>query len=79
MRRALLAVALAGAFAAPTGAATCQEDAPCWNWRTMGNHTRGVKTVAGRSLVVGPAKFDALNRNRRIDWRSTPRLKGDKT
>lgn len=55
----------------------CQEDNSCWNWRTMGNHKRGITTTGGRSIVVGPIRFDRLNNAHRIDWKSTPRLRGD--
>lgn len=35
---------LAGLTAGSSSATTrCQEDMHCWNWTTMGNHTRGVK------------------------------------
>lgn len=55
----------------------CAEDDPCWNWRTIGNRLRGVVTVDGRRRVVGGQQFDALDRARRIDWKLTPRLRGD--
>jgi hypothetical protein len=57
-RRVVLAFALAAAVAggaagphrltgppaprAAVTASTCQEDEPCFDWRTMGNHDRGV-------------------------------------
>lgn len=53
----------------------CHEDAPCWNWATMGNHRRGVRTVGGRRLVVGPHRFVAIRAH--IDWSRTPALRGD--
>lgn len=74
----LVAVALSGAAASNAGArAACYEDSPCWNWRTMGNHKRGIVTKAGRKLVIGPKRFDSINRAHRIDWARTPHLKGD--
>lgn len=76
--RVLITVALITlALAPPATSSTCQEDQPCWNWRTMGNHKRGIVTLAGRRLSVGPARFDAINAGFRIDWQRTPRLKGD--
>ncbi len=59
------------------GTPYCQEDAPCWNWRTMGDHKRGVVLLSGRHLVVGPVRYDRLNSALRIDWSRTPKLKGD--
>lgn len=53
------------------------EDGAFWNWRSCGNHKRGVITLAGRKLVVGPVRFDRLNRAFRIDWTRSPRLHGD--
>ncbi len=69
---ALLAV---NADAAP---AVCHEDAPCWNWRTMGNGTRGVVTLAGRFKVVDGRHFDELRRVKRIDWTRSACLRGDR-
>lgn len=57
--------------------ARCAEDQPCWNWRTMGNHQRGIVLTNGRRLVVNPLSFDGYRRERRIDWTRTPRLRGD--
>lgn len=79
-----LALAFApAAVAAPYGATStapiCMEDRPCWRWRTMGNHRRGVWTIGGRHLVVGPAGFDRLNRAFRIDWTRSVKLRGDGT
>lgn len=40
-----------GHLATPTQApVTCQEDDPCWTWRTMGNHAHGI-CVDGRPVV----------------------------
>lgn len=71
-----LATGATGVQAAPV--AICHEDMSCWNWRTMGNHSRAITTLAGRTLVVRPAKFDALNRAFRIDWSATRKLRGDR-
>jgi hypothetical protein len=31
--------------------AKCMEDSPCWNWRTHGNHSRGIyATVNGHRM-----------------------------
>ncbi len=74
--RALLAAAAIAASvggAAPATAApraTCMEDAPCWNWATMGDHRRGVG-----GLVVGPCRFQRLVRSGAIQ--PAP-MKGDK-
>jgi hypothetical protein len=43
----------------------------------MGNHERGIVTLAGRRTVVGPVRFDRLNRGYRIDWTATRYLRGD--
>ena len=56
----------------------CAEDQPCWNWRTMGNHKRSIVLTNGRRIVVGPASFDGIRREGRIDWTRTPRLRGDR-
>ncbi len=56
---------------------TCAEDMRCWNWRTMGNHRRGIVTYDGLFLVVGPQAFDRLNRHYEIDWCTTRKLRGD--
>ncbi len=58
--------------------AVCHEDAPCWNWRTMGDGERGVVTLAGRFKVVDGHHFDELRRVKRIDWTRTARLRGDR-
>jgi hypothetical protein len=66
------------AYAAQSaGAHSCMDDQACWNWRTMGNHKRAITTNGGRTLVVGPARFDRANRGFYIDWARTPALKGD--
>lgn len=78
----VLAVALSGG-----GLAVCHEDESCWNWRTMGNHQRGVtlkpEAVGGgvavaKHVVVGPRRFDRLVARKRIDWKITPHLLGDR-
>ncbi len=63
--------------AIPHPSPTCADGDPCWNWRTMGNHKRGIVLTNGRRLVVGPASFDGIEREGRIDWTRTPRLRGD--
>lgn len=80
---ALLGAALAAvpgaAGGAPVHRATrCMEDSACWNWRTMGNHRRGIYLQGGptRIVVTGPA-FDRYRAAHRIDWTRTPHLKGD--
>lgn len=78
----LIAVGLTGAALAfctapDSAAARCAEDSPCWNWRTMGNHTRGVTTLAGRHKIVGPVAFDRLDDACRIDWERSRELRGD--
>lgn len=80
IRATLTATVLAVAVASSPAVASkpvCHEDAPCWNWRSMGNHERGIVTLAGRRMVVGPVRFDRLNRGYRIDWRATRYLRGD--
>ncbi|MDQ6661533.1 MAG: hypothetical protein M3Z24_11270 [Chloroflexota bacterium] len=55
----------AGQFSTPAAAVRattpCQEDQPCWDWRTMGNHQRGPicrmeesATVEGYEIIVYP-------------------------
>jgi hypothetical protein len=69
-------------------AIACAEDEPCWNWATMGNHRRGVVTLEGDPLVVGPCRFQRLwyrgllRYSVRFDGVSYPtldRLRGDGT
>ena len=55
----------------------CTEDQSCWNWRTMGNHHRGVTLTSGRREVVGPVRFDRLKARHLIDWAKSGHLKGD--
>lgn len=68
----LLTIVLSLAFSTP-----CQEDMACWNWRTMGNGTRGLVTLAGRHKVVDGHHFNELARVRRIDWARSAHLVGD--
>lgn len=35
----------------------CMEDMPCWNWATMGNHTRGLTLTTGEHYVVNRCDF----------------------
>lgn len=84
----LIAVSAANAADLPRGDLTlkgqgaaslaCQEDEPCWNWAKMGNHQRGITTVGGRRVIVGPCKFQRFDRQRRIDWTATAHLRGDR-
>jgi hypothetical protein len=73
---AILLVALAFAGRADAGV-ICQEDAPCWNWATMGDHRRGVVTVLGTRAVVSPCRFARMFRTGAIDYRASGTLKGD--
>lgn len=64
----VLALALAGyaliwAQTSPANThhrAKCVEDAPCWNWATMGNHRRGIITMWGTPEVVSPCRYQHL-------------------
>lgn len=56
----------------------CHEDAPCWNWRTMGNKQRGIVTKDGRRLVVNARSFDTLRGAYFIDWSRTTKMHGDR-
>lgn len=67
-------------------ASRCQEDQHCWNWATMGNHKRGVVTLHGTLLVVGPCRFRRLHAEGEVvyttvmDGKTYPqnqRLRGD--
>ena len=55
----------------------CLEDMPCFQWPTMGNFRRGIVTVGGRRLVVGPCRFQRIALAERIDWRRSGNLPGD--
>lgn len=66
-----------GGIGRPYAARCGPEDGAGWNWRRCGDHQRGVVTIGGRRLVVGPIRFDRLNRAFRIDWTRTLRLYGD--
>lgn len=72
-----LVIAAIGGAVPVNHAGHCREDARCWNWRTMGNHKRGVVTLAGRHKVIGPIAFDRLDNACRIDWTRSPHLTGD--
>ena len=77
---AVLLLGLAGASdkasAAPSDT-TCYEDMQCWQWPIMGNHKRGIVTIGGRRLVVGPCRFQRIALAERIDWRRSGNLPGD--
>lgn len=55
-------------FATAAPARTCTEDAACWNWATMGNHTRGVTTVHETHIVVSPCHFQRLARSGKLTY-----------
>jgi hypothetical protein len=42
--------------------APCQEDLPCWNWASMGDHRRGARTIYGDTIVAGPCVYAKLRR-----------------
>lgn len=65
----------------PAQARTCPaptEDSPGWDWTRCGNHRRGVVTVNGTPLVVGPCRFRRLMQDLQLDYRPTDVLKGDR-
>ena len=77
---AIVLLGLAGASdkaSAASSEATCYEDMPCFQWPTMGNFRRGIVTVGGRRLVVGPCRFQRIALAERIDWRRSGNLPGD--
>lgn len=55
----------------------CADDMSCWTWPILGNYRRGITTVGGRHLTVGPCRFQRIALAERIDWRATPNLRGD--
>lgn len=60
----------------------CYEDEPCWTWSTMGNLQRGVvlNTPRGerkRRAILDPCGFAYYDHMGWIDWKRTPRLRGD--
>jgi hypothetical protein len=73
----------AGEATASTPPAKCYEDSPCWHWPTMGNLERGVvlRTPRGepkRRAILGPCGFAYYDHMGWIDWKRTPRLRGDR-
>ena len=38
--------------APPVPAAPCHEDMPCWDWRTMGNGCRGIRSEHGVLIML---------------------------
>lgn len=52
--------AIASPRIAHVSASHCAEDSACWVWSRMGNRKRGVVTVWGTPLVVGPCRFARL-------------------
>lgn len=85
MRRAALALAAlsiaAGAIVGAPAAtrAVCQEDAPCWNWASMGDHHRGIVSMHGTPLVVSPCRFKKLMQSGMLDYRFSDVMRGDAT
>lgn len=74
----VLALGLAGSSDRATARPrACTDDMACWTWPIMGNYSRGIITVGGRYLVVGPCRFQRVALAERIDWRLTPNLRGD--
>ena len=53
------------------------EDDPCWNWATMGNRKRGVVTVWGTPINVGPCRFAKLRRAHRLTYAPIDHMRGD--
>lgn len=77
---AVLLLGLAGASdraSAASSEATCYEDMQCWQWPIMGNYKRGIVTVGGRHLVVGPCRYQRIRLAERIDHSRTRHLPGD--
>jgi hypothetical protein len=83
----VLVLALCGGFAgvvsqarAATPTYACgAEDGAAWQWSRCGNRTRGITTVGGRRLTVGPLRFCRLDRDGRIAWGTdTFALPGDR-
>lgn len=82
MRRIALALAVASLAAASpaTAAPACAEDAPCWNWATMGNHQRGWVDPEGNPRVGGPCRFARAIRSHRVfQYQRTQKMRGDVT
>jgi hypothetical protein len=68
---------LGASLASADAPRTCQEDMACWEWSTMGNLDRGVTLKSGRRMVVDASRFCRLELAHKINWRASPRLKGD--
>lgn len=68
---------LTALLAAAAMSGGCQEDMPCWNWASMGNHRRGVVTLTAGRHVVNPCRFQRLMRAGRIDYGASGALLGD--
>ena len=64
---------------AATPSAKCAEDDVCWNWATMGNQRRGIVTMHGTPMVVGPCRFQRLMRAGVVDYRTSDVMRGDRT
>lgn len=54
----------------------CAEDRPCWNWATMGNRTRSVRTLSGNIYTVDACEFQELAERARLTYYP---MKGDLT
>lgn len=54
--------ALSATGASAVSCPATAEDDPAWDWTRCGNHKRGVVTVHGTPLVVGPCRFQYLFR-----------------
>lgn len=77
---AIVLLGLAGASdraSAASREATCYEGMQCWQWPIMGNYKRGIVTVGGRHLVVGPCRYQRIRLAERIDHKRTRQLLGD--
>ncbi len=57
----------------------CQDGEDCWVWSQMGNQTRGKVYVKGsrKPRNADSDTFRTLRIKKRIDWKRTPRMKGD--
>ena len=58
--------------------AKCTEDMSCWSWSTMGNRSRGIVTMHGTPMVVGPCRFKRLMNGGMIDYRTSDVMRGDR-
>lgn len=71
------AMAVAPGYA-PASRTVCHEDRPCWIWSRMGNRRRGVVTMRGTPIVVGPCTYARLWRAGSLDrTHRSQRMRGD--